>query len=282
MKTEVRYPDFVIGGAPKCGTTSLFFWLASHPQTCASKVKEPHFLLDAIWPENEKANFKTHGIEAYSQFFKHCEADKLAFESTAQYLYHQNAREQLLGLPTKPKVIFLLREPSAQIYSHYLMMRYRTQNAVMPLREYLKLPFVLEYVEYAKYLKPWLESWPKNRIKVLLFEDLMKNKTERMQEVADFLGVGTEFYTHFNFEHRNETVAIRQRWLHQLGLKLQPMVPHLLQRALLPLYLKMNSKGTPPKPEDELQIIAELKERYKNQQIQLAALLPGLPVHLWN
>ena len=62
-----------------------------------------------------------------------------------------------------------------------------------------------------------------------------------MQEIAEYLGVDPSFYTDFDFEHRNESVAIRSGALHQLGLRLQPLIPHFIQKMLLPVYMKLNS-----------------------------------------
>jgi len=37
------YPNLVVAGAPKCGTSSLYFWLAAHPEVAASREKETFF-----------------------------------------------------------------------------------------------------------------------------------------------------------------------------------------------------------------------------------------------
>ena len=74
----MTFPNFVIGGAPKCGTSSLFSWLADHPQVCGSSVKEPFFLMDEGNPMLRKAcNVHDHGIEAYSSFFRGCAGERV-------------------------------------------------------------------------------------------------------------------------------------------------------------------------------------------------------------
>jgi hypothetical protein len=47
-------PNLVIAGAPKCGTSSLFYWLADHPQACGSTVKETFYLMDEEHPLRRK------------------------------------------------------------------------------------------------------------------------------------------------------------------------------------------------------------------------------------
>jgi len=46
MSTKKIFPNLVIAGAPKSGTSSLFFWLAAHPEVCGSQKKETYFLAD--------------------------------------------------------------------------------------------------------------------------------------------------------------------------------------------------------------------------------------------
>src|SRR5881394_1202704 len=65
-------PNAVIGGAPKCGTSSAFTWLLQHPQVCGSKPKETCYLLDADDPLCQPdANWHTHGLEGYAAYFRH-------------------------------------------------------------------------------------------------------------------------------------------------------------------------------------------------------------------
>lgn len=282
MSKKIRYPDFVIGGAPKSGTSSLYFWLAAHPQVCGSRVKETFFLADEVSRFNKDRNFITHGLAAYGHFFKDCSSDKKAFEATAHYLYYDIAREQLAAMPTEPKMIFLLRKPAAQIYSHYRMVRFRMKSFEGSFEEYLTNPRATFQVEYATYLKKWINTFGRDRIKVLIFEDLMKNKKKVLQEVCEYLGVDGSFYDDFDFQHRNETVAIKSGWLHQMGLKLQPLVPHGVQKVLLPLYLKMNSGRLPERGENDSEIMKTLEPLSRRVQAEMKELMPELDLSYWN
>ena len=73
----MTYPNSIIAGAPKCGTTSLFYYLSSHPEVCSSNIKETRYLLDkddALF--NKKRNYYIDGIEGYKHYFKHCRIDQ--------------------------------------------------------------------------------------------------------------------------------------------------------------------------------------------------------------
>jgi hypothetical protein len=283
MVKKVRYPDFVVGGAPKSGTSSLYFWLSEHPQICGSRVKETFFFADEVNRFNTNRNFITHGLEAYSHFFKDCGDDVKAFEATAHYLYYNTAREELNRLPGKTKMIFILREPVAQIYSHYKMVKYRIKTFNGSFEEYLATPSATFQVEYAHYLRSWLETFGKDRVKVLIFEELMKNKQAVLKEVCNYLGVNDSFYEAFDFQHRNESVAIKSGWLHKTGLKLQPLIPHRIQKTLLPLYMKLNSGALKTsEQQDDTELKESLVPLAKRVKAELTELMPELNLSYWN
>ncbi|MGB0175878.1 MAG: hypothetical protein ACPF9D_01850, partial [Owenweeksia sp.] len=99
-------PNLIIGGAPKCGTSSMYFWLADHPEVCASRVKEPFYFVNEKNRFNAGLNMNEHSLEEYSGLFSHCSSDaKYCFEATAQYLYFDSALESFKQLPEPPVVI---------------------------------------------------------------------------------------------------------------------------------------------------------------------------------
>src|SRR3712207_1668459 len=77
----------IIGGTTKAATTSLFSYLADHPQICASSLKESRFFLDADYPVSSKCRFED-GLDKYDELFQHCRDDRLLrLEATPDYLY---------------------------------------------------------------------------------------------------------------------------------------------------------------------------------------------------
>ena len=51
------YPDIFIAGAPKCGTTTLYDWLAQHPAVFAPDTKEPHHFFNPYGPKMERDRY---------------------------------------------------------------------------------------------------------------------------------------------------------------------------------------------------------------------------------
>lgn len=278
---EPKFPNFIIGGAPKCGTSSLYFWLSAHPEVYGSPKKETFFWSDKINRFNQEANCHEHDLQAYASFFKGARSEAIRFEATAHYLYERRALAHFSAATAPPKVLFLFREPSAMMYSHYKMERYRTKRVDLPLEDYVRLPKMERNVNYAHYVQPWMEALPPDHVRFYAFEDIMARKQDFMQELAQWLGISPSFYATYNFEHRNESVAIKSGFLHQLGLRLQPLVPHALQKLLLPLYLKLNSGGRVQDDASHAAVLAEVKARWAHVGDALHELDPKFPNRLW-
>lgn len=276
------YPNLIIGGAPKCGTSSLYFWLSAHPEVYGSKVKETYFFDDIVSRFNEKLNYIHHPLEAYQAYFKHNHGEKILFEATAGYIYTRNAIEGLKKLPEPPKIIFSFREPSKMIFSHYNMMRHRLRKTNESFESYVQTrDHVHPFVQYHDHLNRWLQEFDKDLIKVILFEDLVRNKKDVMKDICSFLDIDPGFYESYDFQHRNESVKIRSSWIHKIGLKVQPWIPHFLQKKLLHVYMNINSTGKIEVSDQDREIMKRLKMKYAYVGESLNQLIPDLPLELW-
>lgn len=276
MTNHLRQPNFIIGGAPKCGTSSLYFWLNAHPECQGSRVKETFFWADDVNRFNKNCNCHNHSIEAYSQYFLNIDSDLKAFEATAHYIYHRTARNELLNLDSKPKMIFILREPSRQMLSHYSMIKFRLKSYTKDFSEYISTKYATDYVLYSENLKLWTKNWPSDRLLVITFEELMGAKINSMKKISRFLEIQPDFYESFDFEHRNQSLQIKSRFLHKFGLRIQRYVPFSIQKRLLPLYVKFNSAGKAPKEENTSELLEMLKEKFSYQSKSLDELFPEL------
>lgn len=283
------FPNVIIGGAPKSGTSSLFFWLGAHPEVCASKVKETYFLGDTENKHNATANIHKDGLEAYQKFFSHCEGEKIRLEATPVYIYHELPLKILPTLPEMPKMIFILREPSDRLYSHWRFNRYRMKNTKMSFEDYLAFRNVpkgwadyLDQTHYIKYIQKYIDVLGKENVLVYQFEQIKKDKVAFMKQVASDLGISPTFYDEFDFFHRNETVAVKNSKLHRIGLKIEPLVPTWLQEKIIPLYLKMNSSKLPGISEDEKLLKQKARNQFDESNRKLAAIFENVDLKLWN
>jgi hypothetical protein len=276
-------PNVIIAGAPKCGTSSLYFWLSAHPEVKASMVKETFFFADDVNRFNKNANIIEHSLADYSSYFNSKKSDqkKVRLEATAPYIYFENALKHIPKLPSKPKVIFVLREPSARLYSQYRFERFRTKRIQMTWEEYSKNDKLILHGDYEYFLKKWVKSLGKDRIYVCTFESLVSDPKECIGDMSSFLGINSVFYDNYNFIQHNETVAIKNKLIHRLGLTLQRYVPHGIQEKILPLYLKINSGKMPLKDPSDKKILKSVKSDYQDSILRLKKLFPNLNLESW-
>lgn len=227
------YPNVVIAGAPRCGTTSLFEWLTAHPDVCGSVVKEAGFFLDPGDPDfNRESNYHDYGLDGYQRYFAGCRERqaKLVVEATPDYLYQEIAPVGLSSLDPLPHVILLLRKPSERSYSHFRFLRdnlalldrrltfrefvnrLETDENSVPAQGHARQ--IISNSRYGNYLGEWQRRWPKSRLHILLFEDLANDAPAFTRELALTLGIHTSFYDTYDFPIKNATVAVRNRRLH--------------------------------------------------------------------
>lgn len=110
-------PDFVIIGAQRCGTTSLYNYLVDHPGVATAFMKETHF-------------FDLHfskGLGWYRAHFPLVSTGRrvagpprpLVGEATPYYLFYPHAAPRLRAALPDAKLMVLLRNPVDRAYSHY-------------------------------------------------------------------------------------------------------------------------------------------------------------------
>src|SRR4051794_17739526 len=115
-------PDFVIIGAAKCGTTSLYSYLCGHPLVLQATTKEVHFV-------DRERNF-ARGERWYRAWFPpvstlertardHGADRAICGEATPNYLSHPDAADRLHGVVPGAKLIVLLREPGERAWSQF-------------------------------------------------------------------------------------------------------------------------------------------------------------------
>jgi hypothetical protein len=256
--------------------------LAAHPEVAASREKETFFWAPDVNRFNTRCNHIQHGPEAYASLFAHTAGAKVRFEATAPYIYYSEAWAGLSRLPEKPLVLFVLREPAARTQSQYLFELHRTKRISATFADYLKDPHILNHGHYMRYLAEWEANLGRDHLIIWQFEKVMRDPRSAMKSLAAQLGIDPGFYDDFDFAVRNETVAIRSKLLHTLGLRLQSMIPLAVQDALLPIYLKLNGAGRPKASAELKAQTVALKAEYAASNRELAARFPeSIDLELW-
>lgn len=199
-------PDFVIIGAMKGGTTSMFQYLAQHPQVRPPFRKEIKF-------------FDIHFAKGLGWYRAHfplqakMKAGAVTGEATPYYLFHPLAAERMAKFLPNAKLIVMLRNPVDRAYSHYSHMRrvgreplsFENAFASEPERlageadrivsdpNYSTFTHVhYSYLArgcYAEQLPRWLDRFPREQMLILPSEDLTTAPAQVFQKSLDFLGI---------------------------------------------------------------------------------------------
>lgn len=195
-------PDFIIGGAPKCGTTSLHFILDQHPEISLPS-DEVHFFdaddpvshPDFLHVEQGALRWWDPGPEAlgnqgwYMSRFEPFGDARLIGEDSTTYLMSEVAAERIAAQLPDAKVVFMLRHPVRRAYSQYWHM-VKTSRAVEDFEHALiRYPQILLGSSYTAGLRRFFEALGRERVHVCLFEDFRADNQKCVDAVTTFLGV---------------------------------------------------------------------------------------------
>jgi len=204
-----KLPNFLIVGAAKSGTTSLYHYLNQHPKIYMSPVKEPKFITSqfltfpfkGIGDEKVEKNI-IKSFRDYCYLFKDVTDEKMIGEASADNLYYYNAINYIMKYLDKPKIIIILRNPVNRAFSAYTHLR-RDNRELLSFEEALKQEanrkennweFIWFYKDMGFYyhqVKAYLDNF--NQVKVYLYDDLKKVPLGLIKDMYGFLGVDTSF-----------------------------------------------------------------------------------------
>lgn len=162
-----RVPNFIIAGAQKCGTTSIFKVLYDHTEVFLPESKEVHF-----FDRNQSFN---KGIDWYKNFFSKSKSEKVIMDITPNYMNKEYVPERIKKLLPDVKLIFVLRNPVTRAYSNYWD-NIRNQNEHLPFNEAINHnPAYIEKGLYYKHINRFLEYFNKEDIFIFLSEELFSH-----------------------------------------------------------------------------------------------------------
>ena len=195
-------PDFLIIGATKCGTTSLYEYMCEHPQ-----------VLPAIWKEIEYFRFPERGVEWYLSHFPRVPdggTRYLSGEASTCYMSIFDAKTAVRAQFPNTKLIALVRDPVGKAISHFhhdvkIGCEHRSYEQALTreldVLEGIKQPLHdSEYYwktergyvwlgMYVYFLENWLTAFPREQLLVIPSEDLYGKPAETLTKVFQFLGL---------------------------------------------------------------------------------------------
>lgn len=206
---------FLIGTA-KAGTTSLYNYLKQHPEIFLPNIKEIHYFsevtssnkLDFLPPKKGKT-YHTKIIkdrEAYFSLFQETKNQKYLADFSPSYLYDQFSAEKIHQEFPNAKIMVILREPIGRAYSQYLMERRigieKQEDFFTALKDdyennrkriWGKDHLYVDHGFYYKQLKRYTELFSEDQILCLSFDDLVKNPSQVLKKIVNFLEIDNSF-----------------------------------------------------------------------------------------
>ncbi len=287
-------PNFICPGAQRCGTTTLYFVLSSHPDIFLSPFKETGFFL-----EEEKLR---RGLDFYlKQYFRDWKGEKIVGEVDPDYMYFEEVAGRIKSLlGDGVHLLFLLRNPVDRAFSHYLLTKSRGleplsfEQAIEAEGERLKKGYFerihYSYIDrgfYSRQIKPYLELFPRENLLFVIFEEMVERPAEILRKIFSFLEVdpspANELRELLAARSYPSGPAFIQRLIFRdsPAKKLFKLLPFSLRKRISEgLFWKLHQGKASPKTELSSETRRRLEELYSDEIDELEKLL-GRDLSLW-
>lgn len=288
-----RWPDFVILGAAKSGTTTLYRYLAAHPDVCMATVKEPRFFAFAgTSPDPADPILKDSVVteRAYLDLFSAATPEQKLGEASPIYLAEPRACDAMAARIPDARLVVILRDPAERAFSHFLMSQrqgYEPESSfikalsepVLTLGQWRRVRPYLPYSRYGEGLERYLARFPREQLLVLMTDELHHDQDATLRRLTDFIGV-TPMDWHTP-ERANVGYAVRStripRLLNAPGIRsLKGLIPRSLRQGLKQALRRANTTERRMSPAERAAAI-----RYLEDDIRKMERLLGRDLSKW-
>jgi hypothetical protein len=311
-----KLPNFILAGAPTSGTTSLFHYLKQHPQVFMCPIKEPTFFAseDILAREDLRAKLARQRTtlnayledrqdrpkqawvtkwDDYVRLFRGVRDEIAIGEASVSYLWLPSAAPAIQRTLPGVRLVFMLRDPVERLFSAYLISL--SSGQTLSFRDWVlqamqskpdrrqgmqshNIP--LDGGLYAMHLSRYIERFPREQIRIYLYESYRADANAVLRDIFGFIGVNTAQPIDLSFRH-NETMVPRSQRLHiwrrrLLGDRaLTHWLPPAVQRTLRGLYNRTGRRLTLA-PEDRQLVV----DYYRDELLRTQDLI-GRDLSAW-
>lgn len=287
-------PNFLIIGAEKGGTTSLYHYLNQHPDIFMSPEKEPFYFICANGHPpllgnrvNDDRFLRTRitDFEEYKKLFEGVSGESAIGEASASYIYDPLACKRIKDTIPNAKIIVVLRNPVDRAFSNF---KHCVGRGVEPLRDFKEainseemrmkenwglVHYYKEKGYYFKYLKQYYDNFPKENIKVYLYDEYKLYPEKICKDIFSFLSVDPTFSPEFSTKHnvsktsgyKNNVFTKILRSKNPLKLFAKNLIPQSTKDKIVNLMEDHNSEEISPMDDSFRQmLISEYNEDINN------------------
>lgn len=206
-------PNFLIIGAAKAGTTSLYNYLEQHPDVFMSPDKEPRFF---AFKGDTSGNYPYTELHQYEKLFNGVTTEKMAGEASTFYLYSKSAPDCIKEHAPDVKLVAVLRNPIDRAYSQFVYWQREGKEVETDFAKIVNEELDNMQAEnsdsyimrgmYGSQLQRYFDIFPKEQIRVYLFEDLCERPEEMLKDVFGFLNIDDTFKVNFSKNYNVSTM----------------------------------------------------------------------------
>jgi hypothetical protein len=273
-----RLPTFLGIAALKSGTTSVYRYLGEHPEIYVAPVKETNFF---AYQGQRDRRFRVRSWRAYVAQFAGATGEQALGEFSPQYVNYPGTAERIAKALPEVRLLAVLRSPADRAYSNWAGTVRRgaehrpAEEAIRPGSPYVERGF------YRERLAPFLDRFPRERIRLDLFEDLVAAPAAVMAGIYAFLGVDPRFTPDVSRRHNPARVPRYPR-LNRLWQALRGLQPPGLRApaALVRWQERLLERTLVAPPPFDPGLRARLLALYRDEVDRMEELL-GRELDVW-
>jgi hypothetical protein len=292
---HLRWPDLLVIGATKAGTTAPFSAVCRHPNVYRPAIKEPSYFSftkdksSFTGPGRGKLNrYFTSSRNQYPSICNPCPDRQIAGDLSTGYLANESAPGCAKKSIPGAKIIAILRHPVEQAFSMYLHLLHIGREPCQSFeaawndserRIAQRWRYDMIYDRpgfYARHLSRWLKHFKRKQILILFFEDWRDQPTKVLTNIWQHLNlppIENPLITRENVSSRQPHWA----WLHHRMTDHDNPLRLMAQRSL-PLWARdavtgaVQSLNLRPGPQLDPELRARLARTYHNDLTELEVL----------
>jgi hypothetical protein len=265
--------DFLLIGAQKSGTTTLYDWLQQVPAIFLPSIKENRYFADDEFYRQGEAWLET--------YYRGYAGQTVVGGAYVHLLYFPHCAERIRAYNPRMRMLTVLRDPVDRAYSAYWFARSKGWETARTFEEALGLEAVrrvgsyqdrseltyLDHGRYARQLRNYYASFDRGQILVLLNEDLKDDRARALGDTLAFLGLDADV-SRFNLSvASNVSGKPRVSWLQQL-ISDRDAGYRRLWRRMAPPHLRLSLRETLLKPLNRWNVVQQPYEPMKDETRQ--------------
>ena len=283
-------PNFLIIGAERCGTTSIYNYLGQHPQVFVTPQKETHFFSFEggrprhTGPDDDRDDRQTIiEWDAYLALYDGVRGEKACGEVCPGYLNVPGTADNIARHVPDARLVVILRQPASRAFSAYLAHRrmgrepeadfeHALEMGPQRLRQGWAACWAYEQAgQYMARLAPYDERFGREHVSVLFYDDLARDPAGFMHNLFNLLQVDDAFTPELSRRYNPAGIPRNRRLHHWIK---SPSRLKRIYRALVPerLHSRLAARietGNLERPEMSPDVQQRLTGRYRDSILEL-------------